>query len=144
MIHHLPDSANLAAIESPQSALKHKQTRGTLPDDAELHFVGLTPPITVNIRTACRISDLGRSTICVAISNREIETIKVGTRRLLIYESLRRWLLAKRIPVEAPPATPTHTHDAAGALIACHTLPARGKGPHPKRRKLETTKPPAP
>ena len=56
---------------------------------------GETPhpaPIAHSIPQSVRISGVGRSTIYKAIKSGELETLKIGARRLVPDESLRAWL----------------------------------------------------
>ena len=82
---------------------------------ADALLIDLVQPITVNLKTARRISGLGRSTICEAMYAGAIATLKVGKRRLLVYESLRDWLLSQPAPTR--PVEPAK--------------PRRGKKPQP-------------
>ena len=49
-------------------------------------------PITVSIKTGCRITGLGATKIFELIRLGTIESVKVGHRRLLNYQSLKRLL----------------------------------------------------
>lgn len=51
-------------------------------------------PLTVTVPKALQISGLGRTKLYELISRGEIDTVLVGTRRLVVFESLRRRLLA--------------------------------------------------
>jgi hypothetical protein len=49
-------------------------------------------PITVTIPTALRMSGLGRTKLYEMMSRREIDSVTIGTRRLVVLASLRRRL----------------------------------------------------
>jgi hypothetical protein len=49
-------------------------------------------PITVTIPDALKISGLGRTKLYEMISSREIASVTIGTRRLVVLASLRRRL----------------------------------------------------
>jgi excisionase family DNA binding protein len=51
-----------------------------------------TPPLTVRIPEACRLSGIGRSKFYELIKAHEIEIIKVGTITLVPVESLKAYL----------------------------------------------------
>lgn len=51
-------------------------------------------PLAVGVPEACRITGLGRSTMFELIRRREIETRKVGRRRLILTESLTAYIRA--------------------------------------------------
>jgi len=52
-------------------------------------------PITCTVKTAREVSGLGYTKIWELIKAKELETVRVGRRRLIIYESLRRLLTPK-------------------------------------------------
>ena len=47
-------------------------------------------PITVTIKTGCRLTGLGPTKLYELIAAGAIQSVKFGGRRLLIYESLKR------------------------------------------------------
>lgn len=49
-------------------------------------------PITVTVPTACTLSGLGATTIWSLISDGTLQTVQVGRRRLVLYESLSHLL----------------------------------------------------
>lgn len=51
-------------------------------------------PMTVTIPTAVRISGLGRTKLYELIAEKQVESITVGTRRLIVLASLKRRLSA--------------------------------------------------
>jgi excisionase family DNA binding protein len=66
-----------------------------------------TPPITVTISDAVRLTGWGRSKIYGAIGNGEIEAVKDGNRTLIIYESIvRRVATLPRVGRDAGLAVP--------------------------------------
>ena len=48
--------------------------------------------ITVNIKTACDISHIGRSTLYKLLSSGAIKSAKIGKKRLVLVASLREFL----------------------------------------------------
>jgi excisionase family DNA binding protein len=61
------------------------------------------PPLTITIATARRISGLGNTTLWKLIGEKRLKTVRVGRRRLVVYDSLRA-LLAPT--ADAQPQTP--------------------------------------
>jgi hypothetical protein len=53
-------------------------------------------PLTITVKEAERLSSLGHTLITKAITSVEIETTRVGRRRLVIYASFMAWLMARR------------------------------------------------
>jgi excisionase family DNA binding protein len=53
-------------------------------------------PLTVSIRTAATMLGIGRSTLYELLGADEIETIRVGGRRLVMVASLKAFVEAKR------------------------------------------------
>lgn len=53
-------------------------------------------PIAHSIPQSVRISGVGRSTIYKAIKKGELETLKIGARRLVPDASLRAWLASHK------------------------------------------------
>jgi excisionase family DNA binding protein len=51
-------------------------------------------PITVSIPEAGKRSGLGRTSLYELIRQSRIQTVKIGRRRLVVFESLRSLLLA--------------------------------------------------
>ena len=56
---------------------------------AEHQTIPELQPITVTIPVGCRVSGLGRSTIYRLLDAGEIDSVKVGKRRLIILASLQ-------------------------------------------------------
>src|SRR5262245_34270341 len=73
---------------------------------------GLVPPLTITIATARQITGLGNTTIWRLIGEKKLDTVRVGRRRLVLYDSLRALL--------------THTSDTQ---------------PQPRRRRGRPRKP---
>jgi excisionase family DNA binding protein len=46
-------------------------------------------PVTVTIPVALRLSGLGRTKLYELLASREIESVRVGTRRLIVFASLK-------------------------------------------------------
>jgi excisionase family DNA binding protein len=59
---------------------------GPLPDEA-------LKPLTVDIKTACRLVGIGHSTLWKLISSGKLKSISIGRRRLIIYSSLEQLVL---------------------------------------------------
>ncbi len=49
-------------------------------------------PVAVTIPTACAASGLGRTKLYELIGAGRVESVRVGTRRLVIFESLKSFL----------------------------------------------------
>jgi excisionase family DNA binding protein len=52
-------------------------------------------PLTVTVPMAMKYSGLGRTKLFELIANREIESVRVGTRRLIVFASLKARLTGK-------------------------------------------------
>jgi hypothetical protein len=63
-------------------------------------------PIAVTIPHAMRLSGVGRSLLYERIKSGELETVKVGKRKLVLFASLERLLTPKPRPIAAVEATP--------------------------------------
>ncbi len=57
-------------------------------------------PITVKISIAVRMTGIGRSKLYELIKAREVETVKIGSARLVIVDSLRQLIERHRDPAE--------------------------------------------
>jgi excisionase family DNA binding protein len=55
-------------------------------------------PISMRIPEACRYTGISRSTLYVLIARREVEIIKLGASTLVVTESLKHFVEAKRRP----------------------------------------------
>jgi excisionase family DNA binding protein len=53
-------------------------------------------PLAVGVGKATKICDLGRSTLYNAMKAGELGYVKVGARRLVLLDELRRWLSRQR------------------------------------------------
>ncbi len=63
-----------------------------------------TPPISVTLQESCRLSGLGMSKIYEAIGDGTLESVTIGKRRLVMYDSLRRMIEAGHsLPRETRP-----------------------------------------
>lgn len=49
-------------------------------------------PLTVSVEEARRLTGLGETTIYKLIGARELDSRKVGTRRLVVYSSIKKYL----------------------------------------------------
>ncbi|MGC2409400.1 MAG: hypothetical protein WA441_05255 [Methyloceanibacter sp.] len=52
-------------------------------------------PVTVTVPVALRISGLGRTKFYELLANGEIESVRVGTRRLIVFASLKARLTGR-------------------------------------------------
>ena len=52
-------------------------------------------PMTVTIQTAVKLSGLGRTKLYELMSKKEIESVRIGTRRLIVFASLKARLTKK-------------------------------------------------
>jgi excisionase family DNA binding protein len=52
-------------------------------------------PVTITIPAALRASGLGRTKLYELIAKREIASVRVGTRRLVNYASLKAYLTSR-------------------------------------------------
>ena len=55
-------------------------------------------PISMRIPDACRFTGISRSTLYLLIAQREVEIIKLGASTLVVTESLRLLIEARRRP----------------------------------------------
>lgn len=53
-------------------------------------------PISMRIPDACRFTGISRSTLYLLIASKEVEIIKLGASTLVVTESLRRFVDARR------------------------------------------------
>lgn len=58
--------------------------------------IGKVDPICLRIPDACRFIGISRSTLYLLIADREVEIVKMGSSTLVIVESLRRLIEARR------------------------------------------------
>ncbi len=56
-----------------------------------------TSPIAVGPSEAARLAGVGRTTIYAALTNGELKSLKIGTRRLIFVDSIREWLSAYEV-----------------------------------------------
>jgi hypothetical protein len=61
-----------------------------------------TTPLAVTLATGRKISGLGYTTLWKLIGNGTLATVRVGRRRLIVYESLRRLLTPDSSANSAP------------------------------------------
>lgn len=47
-------------------------------------------PISVTVRTACRLMGLGHTTVWKLISEGRLRTIRIGKRRLVLFDSIEQ------------------------------------------------------
>jgi excisionase family DNA binding protein len=53
-------------------------------------------PVTITILDALRLSGLGRTKLYELLTNGEIQSVRVGTRRLIVFASLKACLTGRR------------------------------------------------
>lgn len=61
-------------------------------------FLTAIEPISMRVPDACRFTGISRSTLYVLIAQGEIEVIKLGASTLVLTESLRGYVQARRAP----------------------------------------------
>ena len=54
-------------------------------------------PIAVTVKTGCSVAAVGRTTLLNAIYAGEVGSFKIGTRRLVDYQSLCKWMERHRV-----------------------------------------------
>jgi excisionase family DNA binding protein len=54
-------------------------------------------PIAVTVQTGCGVAGVGRTTLLDAVYAGEVGSFKIGTRRLIDYQSLREWVERHRV-----------------------------------------------
>jgi len=54
-------------------------------------------PLAVSPKNAAWFAGVGRSTLYVALADGELKSIKIGKRRLILIDELRRWLASHEI-----------------------------------------------
>jgi hypothetical protein len=59
-----------------------------------------TDPLTVTVPAAMRYSGLGRTKLYQLMANHEVESVRVGTRRLIVFASLKARLTGKGAAVK--------------------------------------------
>ncbi|HET6518771.1 MAG TPA: excisionase family DNA-binding protein [Geminicoccaceae bacterium] len=52
--------------------------------------------LAYSVDRAARAAGIGRTKPCEAIARGELPSVKIGRRRLILAEDLRRWLAGKR------------------------------------------------
>jgi excisionase family DNA binding protein len=81
----LPDEHPLAGFLRLERTMKHGPTPAPLPE-----------PITLRIADFCAASGLSRPTVYRMLGRGELESITIGTRRLIVMDSYRR-LIARQL-----------------------------------------------
>ena len=71
-----------------------KDMSSTKPDTIIAHenASDFVPPLTITIATARQITGLGNTTLWKLIGEKKLQTVRVGRRRLVVYDSLRALL----------------------------------------------------
>jgi len=67
---------------------------------ADREFRGSTVPITATIKNFLELSGLGRSKVYELLADGSIESIYVGTRRLVLLDSYHRFIERQRAAVQ--------------------------------------------
>lgn len=57
-------------------------------------------PIAVAPNEAARLAGVGRTTLYAALSSGDLNSIKIGTRRLITVDAIRAWLQQNEIQAE--------------------------------------------
>ena len=59
----------------------------------------LTPtrPLAVSTHEAARLAGVGRTKIYDALGSGTLKSLKIGKRRLILFESLQKWLLSHEV-----------------------------------------------
>ncbi len=57
----------------------------------------LAEPLAVSPADAARLASIGRTTIYRAIGSGELRSLKIGKRRLIAVDALRKWLHAHEV-----------------------------------------------
>jgi excisionase family DNA binding protein len=52
--------------------------------------------LAVSPNEAARLCSIGRTTLYAALSSGDLKSVKIGTRRLIMLDALRDWLLANQ------------------------------------------------
>jgi excisionase family DNA binding protein len=61
---------------------------GSVSEESELRL----EPLTVTVKTACKLVGVGNTTMWGLIAAGQVDTIKIGKRRLVIFTSLKALL----------------------------------------------------
>lgn len=75
-------------------------------------------PITVDLKTAARITGLGRSLLYSRMQAGDIAFIKVGKRRLILFDTLQNWLVSLQASTSF--ALPDQPPSCDQGQSACH------------------------
>jgi excisionase family DNA binding protein len=55
-------------------------------------------PIAVSPDEAARLAGIGRTTLYAALSRGDLKSLKIGTRRLILVQSIHEWLAEQETP----------------------------------------------
>lgn len=72
----------------PSTRTEHERTKTS--------FLAAIEPISMRVPDACRFTGISRSTLYVLIARGEVEVIKLGASTLVLTESLRTFIRARR------------------------------------------------
>ena len=61
------------------------------------HHLKPQTPIAVSPNEAARLSGVGRTTLYAALSSGQLRSVKIGTRRLIMVDAIRDWLLRNEL-----------------------------------------------
>jgi len=53
--------------------------------------------LAVSPNEAARLCSIGRTTLYAALSSGELKSVKIGTRRLILVDSIREWLAKNEV-----------------------------------------------
>jgi hypothetical protein len=85
-------------VFTPEKANRHQpraaaRAKGSVPETIRPRF----EPIAVTVKTGCGVAAVGRTTLLNAIYAGKVGSFKIGTRRLVDYQSLCKWMERHRV-----------------------------------------------
>lgn len=81
------------------------RTAGTKDGHPKARLAAAIEPISMRIPEACRYTGISRSALYLLIASNEVEIIKLGASTLVVTESLKRFVEARRRPGHASSET---------------------------------------
>ena len=82
-------------ILSEKSAVNNN--RATASTDNRRQNLTATTPLAVSTYEAARLAGVGRTKIYDALGSGTLKSLKIGKRRLILFESLQKWLLSHEV-----------------------------------------------
>jgi excisionase family DNA binding protein len=82
-----------AALKSASTEATAQQHETTSLRNAPLSDL----PLAVAPKAAARLASVGRSTLYVALANGNLKSSKIGKRRLILTDELRRWIASHEV-----------------------------------------------